>query len=129
MTRFNRQNAPSDDPVTCWLDWVGEEERKRLGWFAFMMDLENAALYRHFLMVSSPFHYPNNVLSRSLSLSTQIAVAIRSGPVADPYRFTAIPWRSPSRLRPPHGSQKTLTNGRPICGLHSPSPLPHFVPH
>lgn len=41
----------SDDPVTCWLDWVCEEERKRLGWFAFMMDLENAALYRHFLMV------------------------------------------------------------------------------
>jgi len=50
--RFNRQNPTSDDPLTCWLDWVGEEERKRLGWFAFMMDLENAALYRHFLMVS-----------------------------------------------------------------------------
>jgi hypothetical protein len=29
-----------------WLTWVEEEERKRLGWFAFMMDTENAALFR-----------------------------------------------------------------------------------
>ena len=29
-----------------WLQWVAEEERSRVGWFAFMMDVENAALYR-----------------------------------------------------------------------------------
>nr|XP_019010114.1 uncharacterized protein I206_04582 [Kwoniella pini CBS 10737]OCF48895.1 hypothetical protein I206_04582 [Kwoniella pini CBS 10737] len=40
-----------DDPMACWLEWVDEEERKRLGWFSFMMDTENAALYRGFLLI------------------------------------------------------------------------------
>ena len=36
----------SNDPIEVWLQWVAEEERSRVGWFAFMMDVENAALYR-----------------------------------------------------------------------------------
>ncbi|WVW85934.1 hypothetical protein I302_107972 [Kwoniella bestiolae CBS 10118] len=40
-----------DDPMACWLEWIAEEERKRLGWFSFLMDTENAALYRGFLLI------------------------------------------------------------------------------
>ena len=36
-----------------WLDWVAEEERVRLGWFAFMMDTENSSLFRQ---VQTPAH-------------------------------------------------------------------------
>ena len=32
--------------MSAWLDWVAEEERRRIGWFAFTMDVENGALYR-----------------------------------------------------------------------------------
>ncbi|WRT70414.1 uncharacterized protein IL334_007412 [Kwoniella shivajii] len=49
---YDRQlKSTLDDPVACWLEWVDEEERKRLGWFSFLMDTENAALYRGFLLI------------------------------------------------------------------------------
>jgi hypothetical protein len=43
--------TPSTDPLRRWLEWVDMEERTRVGWFAFMMDIENAALFRHYLLV------------------------------------------------------------------------------
>ncbi|KAL7422065.1 hypothetical protein Q5752_003840 [Cryptotrichosporon argae] len=42
-----------NNPLARWLEWVREEERKRVGWFAFVMDTENAAMFRHYLMVHS----------------------------------------------------------------------------
>ncbi|KAK6909640.1 hypothetical protein I203_103661 [Kwoniella mangroviensis CBS 8507] len=52
LPNFDRKLQNSlDDPMACWLEWVAEEERKRLGWFSFMMDTENAALYRGFLLI------------------------------------------------------------------------------
>ncbi len=50
MSSFSRRTSKRD-PLGRWLDWVTDEERKRLGWFAFMMDTENAALFRHYLLV------------------------------------------------------------------------------
>lgn len=44
---FSAERQPiSADPLRRWLDWVAVEERTRLGWYAFMMDTENAALFR-----------------------------------------------------------------------------------
>ena len=37
---------PAESPLDSWLQWVTEEERVRCAWFAFMMDTENASLYR-----------------------------------------------------------------------------------
>lgn len=39
------------NPLDHWLEWVAFEERKRVGWFAFMMDTANAALFRHYHIV------------------------------------------------------------------------------
>ncbi|WVQ85772.1 hypothetical protein IAT38_007939 [Cryptococcus sp. DSM 104549] len=51
LPRFERPRGEvTSDPMAAWLDWVQEEERKRLGWFAFMVDTGNAALYRHYLL-------------------------------------------------------------------------------
>ncbi|BEJ09842.1 hypothetical protein CcaverHIS641_0607570 [Cutaneotrichosporon cavernicola] len=41
----------ASNPLDHWLAWVAQEERKRVGWLAFMMDTENAALFRHYLIV------------------------------------------------------------------------------
>ncbi|GMK53815.1 hypothetical protein CspeluHIS016_0104010 [Cutaneotrichosporon spelunceum] len=35
------------NPLDHWLEWVAFEERKRVGWFAFLMDTSNAILFRH----------------------------------------------------------------------------------
>ncbi|BEI82886.1 hypothetical protein CcaverHIS002_0307540 [Cutaneotrichosporon cavernicola] len=35
------------NPLDHWLEWVAFEERKRVGWFAFLMDTSNATLFRH----------------------------------------------------------------------------------
>lgn len=35
------------NPLDHWLEWVAFEERKRVGWFAFLMDTSNAAIFRH----------------------------------------------------------------------------------
>ncbi|KII88342.1 hypothetical protein PLICRDRAFT_175941 [Plicaturopsis crispa FD-325 SS-3] len=34
-----------------WTEWALQEERKRIGWFAFIVDTSNAAMFRHTLMV------------------------------------------------------------------------------
>jgi hypothetical protein len=39
------------NPLDHWLEWVAFEERKRVGWFAFLMDTSNAALFRHYHIV------------------------------------------------------------------------------
>ena len=37
----------AQSPMESWLHWVAAEERVRCAWFAFMMDTENASLYRY----------------------------------------------------------------------------------
>lgn len=39
------------NPLDHWLEWVAFEERKRIGWLAFLMDTANASLFRHYLLV------------------------------------------------------------------------------
>lgn len=46
VSRHRRHN-----PLDHWLEWVAFEERKRVGWFAFMMDTANAAMFRHYHIV------------------------------------------------------------------------------
>ncbi|KLT44556.1 hypothetical protein CC85DRAFT_8788 [Cutaneotrichosporon oleaginosum] len=40
------------NPLDHWLEWVAFEERKRVGWFAFMLDTSNATLFRHHHIVN-----------------------------------------------------------------------------
>jgi len=46
-----QQHRVHSNPLDHWLEWVQFEERKRLGWMAFLMDTESAALFRHYLIV------------------------------------------------------------------------------
>jgi hypothetical protein len=41
--RQKRQWTPT---VSGWVEWAEAEERRRLGWFAFLCDTSNAALFR-----------------------------------------------------------------------------------
>ncbi|CAK9782713.1 unnamed protein product [Cutaneotrichosporon oleaginosum] len=52
LPTFTSHPSPvATNPLDHWLAWVEHEERKRVGWLAFMMDTENAALFRHYLIV------------------------------------------------------------------------------
>ncbi len=52
LPTFAQHPSPvASNPLDHWLAWVAHEERKRVGWLAFMMDTENAALFRHYLIV------------------------------------------------------------------------------
>ena len=50
MLRLVRNPAPpidrQQDPMGAWLQWVVEEERIRVGWHAFVLDSQNAVMYR-----------------------------------------------------------------------------------
>lgn len=50
LPNYSSKRRSTGDPMENWLDWVAEEERVRLGWFAFMMDTENSSLFRHWLL-------------------------------------------------------------------------------
>ncbi|KAM0746959.1 hypothetical protein T439DRAFT_383596 [Meredithblackwellia eburnea MCA 4105] len=61
LANFSGVFLPESSPETAtyppteegWASWVSSEERRRIGWFAFLCDTSNAAMFRHTLMVHS----------------------------------------------------------------------------
>ena len=94
----------SIDPLAYWLEWVEEEERKRIGYFAFMMDIENVALFKQLLQVCRT--------PSTLTHKLQTTLIRRS---------SACLYRPRCRLAPAHGKRKIRTSGTK-CFARTPYP-------